>query len=481
VSTGKQRFKFGGIAMVLFVLVVFLLQSCGDNGLGGGIGGTGIIVQGIMTKGSVKVADKTFDASGADIVEDDTSATEDKLQDGMKVHLKGVISDDGASGTAFVIEAEDEVQGRVSSLDALGNPPFFKILQQNIFTDDRTVFSNFPGPDPDGITDMENDQFVEVHGQRDANNNIRATRVELLAAVGEPDPEESELKGLVSGLSGFTFFIGLQEIDFSGALVEPMGATINNGDFVEVEGNLNGSVLEASKVEREDLEDEEFDPVEGDEIEIEGFVSEFTVHPGDFKVDGRPVRTTLSTEFENGSDEDLRNGVEVEAEGHWSASDGTLLVEEIDFKRVRIKINAEATAASSTGVTVLGLNIQINDLTEIDPDILPLSSGTFYEIEGFQDTSGNIIAEEIEDGDSGRILLQANVVSKNDASDTVTLLNAPWSTLIDLSTVTEFEDDDENQLAGVDAFLALVTPGKTVIKVRDDDLDTNWDNAELED
>jgi hypothetical protein len=478
VSTRKQRL---GIAIVLFVLLAFLLQSCGDSGLGGGIGGTGIIVQGIMTKGSVKVGDKTYDASGADIVEDDSSATEDELQDGMKVHLKGVIFDDGVSGAALAIEAEDEVQGRVASLNAMGNPPFFEVLQQNIFTDDLTVFSNFPGPDPDDVTDMEDGQFVEVHGQRDANNNIRATRVELLAGVGEPDPEESELKGTVSGLSGLTFKIGLQVIDFSGASIEPIGATINNGDFVEVEGNLNGAILEANKVEREDLEDQEFEPDEGDEIEVEGFVSEFTVHPGDFKVDGRPVRTTLSTEFENGSDEDLRNGVEVEAEGHWSEVDEILLVEEIDFKRVRVKINAEATAASPAGVTVLGLNVQINDLTEIDPDILPLSTGTFYKIEGFQDTNGNLIAEEIEDGDNGKSSLQAIVVSKDDVADTVTLLETPWSTLVDLSTVTEFEDDDENLLAGVDAFLALVASRKTVIEVEDDDLDTNWDSAELED
>ncbi len=478
-STRKQSFKIGGIAVVLVVLLAFLLQSCGDSGFGGGIGGTGIVVQGIMTKGSVKVGNKTFDASGADIVEDDTAATENELQDGMKVHLKGVIFDDGVNGAAFAIEAEDEVQGRVTLLDAMGNPPSFKILGQNIFTDDLTIFSNFPGPDPDDINDMKDDQFVEVHGQRDINKNIRATRVELLADVGEPDPEESELKGTVSGLSGLTFFIFGLEIDFSGAVIEPFGATINNGDLVEVEGDFNGAILIASKVEREDLEDQEFEPDEGDEIEIEGFVSEFTGHPGDFKVDGRHVRTTLSTEFENGSDEDLRNGVEVAAEGKWS--DGILLVSEIDFKRIRVEINAEATTASSTGVTVLGLNVQINDLTEIDPGILPLSAGTFYEIEGFQDKSGNIIAEEIEDGDNSRNSLRAIVVSKDDVAETLTMLVTPWSILVDLSTVSEFEDDNENLLAGVDAFLDLVIPEKTIIEVRDDDLDTNWDSAKLED
>lgn len=488
-NTKKQYFKGGGLVIVLLVLIAFLLQSCGGAGIdglvaGGGTIGTGITVWGIMTKGSIKVGDKTFDASGATFREDDNSATEADLQDGMKVKLKGELSNDGVNGVAFVVEAIDEVQGRVTNLDVAANPPSFEVLQQTIFTDDLTLFSDFPG-DPDDINDMADDQFVEVHGLRDANGDIRATRVELLADVGVGYPEESELKGVVSGLLGFTFFLGLQEVDFSGAIIEPGGATINEGDFVEVEGNLDiNDVLVASKVEREDLEDQEFEPEEGDEAEFEGFVSDFTSHPGDFKVDGRSVRTLSSTEFKNGSDQDLRNGIKVEAEGQ--VSGGILIVEEIEFKRTRVLINAEATAVDPTGVTLAvtmleEITVQINDLTEIDPGILPLTTTTFYEIEGFQALNGNIIAEKIESGDNSRSVLQAKVISKDDATDTVTLLEAPESTVIDLSTVTEFEDDDESIVAGVDAFLDLVTPGKTVIKVRDDDLDDDWDNAELED
>jgi hypothetical protein len=490
VKTKKQYFKGGGLAIVLLVLITFLLQSCGGAGIdglvaGGGTIGTGITVWGIMTKGSIKVGDKTFDASGATLREDDNPATETDLQDGMKVKLKGELSADGVNGVAFVVEAIDEVQGRVTSLDVTANPPSFEVLQQTIFTDDLTLFSDFPAPNPDDINDMADDQFVEVHGLRDANGDIRATRVELLADVGDADPEESELKGVVSGLSGFTFFLGLQEVDFLGAIIEPGGATINDGDFVEVEGDLDiNDVLVASKVEREDLEDQEFEPDEGDEAEFEGFVSDFTSHPGDFKVDGRSVRTSSSTEFENGSDQDLRNGIKVDAEGQMSG--GILIVEEIEFKRSRVRVNAEATAVGPTDVTLAvttleEITVQINDLTEIDPGILPLTTTTFYEIEGFQASNGNIIAEKIETGDSGRSILQAKVISKDDATDTATLLEAPESTVIDLSTVTEFEDDDENLIADVDTFLGLVTPGKTVIKVRDDDLDDDWDNAELED
>lgn len=477
VHRGKRKIKVGLMTGVLLVLLAFFLQSCVT---GGGIGGTGITVQGIMTKGSIIVNGITFDAVGADIREDDDPATEDELQDGMKVILKGEINDDGVTGTAFIVEARDEVQGRVTNLDTEGNPPSFQVLQQTVFTDDLTVFSDFPDSDPDDITDMDNDQFVEVHGLRDADRNIRATRVELLADVGSPDPEEAELKGIVSGLSGNIFFIGLQEIDFSSATIEPAGATISDGDLVEVEGSLSADILIATKVEREDLEDEEFKPDEGEEIEIEGFVTEFTVHPGDFKVDGVSVRTLSSTEFEHGSEQDLLNGIEVEVEGYVS-DEGIFLVEEVEFKQSRVKINAQPTVVLSDSITMLGVVVQINDLTEIESGIEPLQTDQFYKVEGFQDTNGDIIAESIESGDDSRNILQGLVSSKDDLLERITLLESPWDTEVQLNDLMDFEDDDDAALPSLEAFLALVIPGETIVKVRDDGPDGGWDEAELED
>jgi hypothetical protein len=464
------------------MLFIFVLESCTTSGsLGGGVGGTGVIVYGIMTKGSIILGDKTFDAASADIVEDDAEVTEDELQDGMKVKLIGELSDDGVTGTAVSVEAEDEVQGRVSSLNTAGNPPSFVVLEQTVLTDDLTVFDGFPGADPDDINDMVVDQFVEVHGLRDANNDIRATRVELLAGELDDDPEEPELKGTVSGLSGFTFFIGSQEVNYSGAVVKPAGATISNGDEVEVEGDLSGGVLIATAVEREDLEDEEFKPDDGDAFEIEGYVRGFTAHPGDFMVGSQMVRTSSSTEFKNGSELDLADGLLIEVEG--VISGGVLLADEIEFERVRVKINAEATDSSNEDVTLLGLVFQITDLTEVESSLLPLplATSTFYEIEGFQDSNGDLIAEQIEPGDSDRIEFRAKAVATNSVADTVTLLDVPWRADYDLSTVSEFEDENENPIIDVDSFLSLITPGETVVELRDEMPFGDWNKAELED
>jgi|GEM_PF-753810 len=478
VKRGKHNIRFWFIIGVLLVLIALFLQSCVT---GGGIGGTGITVQGIMTKGSIIVNGITFDAVGADIREDDDPATEDELQDGMKVILKGEINDDGVTGTALIVEARDEVQGRVTDLNASGNPPSFQVLKQTVVVSDLTIFSDFPGPDPDGIDDMLNDQFVEVHGLRDADGNVRATRVEMLADEVSADPEDMELKGIVSGLSGSTFFIGLQEVDFSSATIEPAGATISNGDLVEVEGSsFTGEVLNANKVEREDLEDEEFAPDEGEEIEIEGFVTEFTDHPGDFKVDGISVRTLSSTEFEHGSEMNLMNGIEVEVEGYVS-DEGILLVEEVEFKQVRVEINAMPTVVQSDSITMLGVDVQITDLTEIESGIEPLQTNQFYKVEGFQDSDGDIVAESIESGEDSRNILQGLVSSMNELDETLTLLESPWATVVQLHDLMDFEDDDDAVIPSLEDFLALVVPGATIVKVEDDGPDDVWDEAELED
>ena len=483
VKREKKKTRFWSMTGLLVVLAAFVLHSCTMDGMGGGIGGTGITVMGIMEKGSIIVNGITFDASSADIREDDVSATEDELQDGMKVILKGKINDDGITGTALIVEARDEVQGRVTDLNASGTPPTFQVLKQVIVVSDLTLFSNFP-VHPADVNDMENDQFVEVHGLRDADGNIRASRVELKADAGTlEDPEDMELKGVVSGLSGNTFFIGLQEIDFSTAAIEPSGATVSDGDLVEVEGSsFTGEIFNANKVEREDLEDEEFEPDEGEEIEIEGFVTEFTSHPGDFKVDGISVQTQQSTEFENGSELNLRNGIEIEVEGYVS-EEGILLVEEVEFKQARIEINAVKTDVQSDSmITLLGIEIVITALTEIESTP---QQGQVYKIEGFQDSNGDIVAESIEDGESDKNTLQGLVSSVNEVDETITLFESPWETLVELDAGMDFEnDDDDTVIDSLEDFLALVVPGATIVSVEDSG-DTGpdgiWDEAEIED
>jgi hypothetical protein len=168
------------------------------------------------------------------------------------------------------------------------------------------------------------------------------------------------------------------------------------------------------------------------------------------------------------------NEIRVEAEGHNSG--GVLIAEKIKFKRARVRMVAVASSASTldfaTGDTV---TIVINDLTDTSNATLPLAGPQRYEMEGFKDNAGNIIAEEIEDTNESRDILKAPVEAK--AGDILTMI----SLSIDISNVPadEFKDENDNQITKAE-FLSGATVG-TVVKVRDNDPDGLWDRAELED
>ncbi|MGE5894384.1 MAG: DUF5666 domain-containing protein [bacterium] len=310
--------------MIVLALSVTALvfYSCGGGGGGGSSStpaGTSVTTSGIMTKGSVDINGMKFQIpAGASITVDDSpDLTENELQDGMYVHVRGSLSGDGVNGTASVVEAEDIVQGQVESVTPPGT---FVVLKQTSVVDAQTVYAG-------GYAEFANiqlNQYVKVHGVRDADGVIHASRVQLL--TGSPD---SEIKGIVSNKSGSTFNIWALIVDMTNAQIEPDGETISNGDPVEVEGAYNSGTLTATKVEREDLEDSEFE-VEGEDISVYGYISGFTSPSATFMVNDVTVQVTGATMYINGTVANLANNVKVEAEGLMQA--GVLVAQKIEFK-----------------------------------------------------------------------------------------------------------------------------------------------------
>ncbi|UCG78585.1 MAG: hypothetical protein JSV21_01755, partial [Nitrospirota bacterium] len=259
----------------ILVAIAFLV-ACGGGG-NSGSGSVEVISEGVMTKGSVIVNGVTFNAAGATITKDDNPATEIELEDGMVVKVKGHRNDDGVTGTADAVETENEITGEIESINPTQRG--FRVLNQYIYADDQTIYYNVINFGGLNTTD-----FVEVHGQRDADNRIRASRIELLGG----DPGIDELKGFIeagtlsTGAGTFAICSGPVAIEIctgittSGATSygpAPAVTSINDlseGDLVEVEGNYVGGTLAATKIHLEDLEDAEFEPVEGQEVEYEG-------------------------------------------------------------------------------------------------------------------------------------------------------------------------------------------------------------------
>lgn len=349
----RSRIWIHSLAVVLLALLG--MSSCGGGATvaGGGTGGTGISVSasGTLTRGSFSVTglkDPRSSLPGASIrIDDNPNGTEGELRDGMQVKVKAYrIADDPLTPEVEIeiekIETEPEVRGRMN--DDNPTDDRFTVLgqTQTVLFDGLTVFEKRE-PGPDGMTGTADDIFVpktandladgmevEVHGGRDDLGRIRATRVEMR----DDDPPD-KIMGAVENLNGngsFTLF-GLTVLISPSTQIFPADADIENGTLVEVHGTMNpGGSFDASKIDAEELEDLEFEPDEGEEFRVEGFVSGYDGPPDtQFKVGQITVRIATDTRFEGGALADLANGVRVEAEGHYSQSMQLLEATEIRF------------------------------------------------------------------------------------------------------------------------------------------------------
>jgi hypothetical protein len=473
----KTRMRIGKSVLGIVLLAVLVLLSACSGGGGGGGGtsatGTAAITQGTMTKGSVIVNGVRFTAdTGAAIrIDDNPGRPEAELRDGMQVKVMGRINDDRITGRFEKVEAEPEVRGKLASLGT-GS---FTVNGQVVYVDDATVFEDRISGVFSVITftALGNANEVEVHGGRDDQGRVLATRVER-----RDDSPLDEVKGTISTVPNGTIFTltnGTASItvSYSTATITPAGATLSQGDFVQVHGSFSAGTLTASLVNREDLEDAEFEPAEGQEFEAEGYISGFTAHPGEFQVRDRTVRTTLTTRFEGGSSVDLDNNVKVEAEGHLNL--GVLVANKIKFKRATVRIEALATAVDTTTrtVTVMGRTVQTNGLTRFDDDLSAIVANTDrVEVRAYEDKTGAIIAVRIRKAGGGSDVLQGPVSAEDATAKSLTILTGGNAIAVKLDTTPEnhFLDYTHTPI-GSAAFFGAVVPASgttagTLVKVK---------------
>jgi hypothetical protein len=376
------------------------------SGCGGGTGGTGsggdtptsAVSVGVMAKGSVIVNGVRYEDTTANISIDDTPKTAADLRDGMVVRVAGTVNPDGVNGTAQRVEAQIEVRGSVTAVFPAENPQRLVVLGQNVIVDDLTVYSNVANFGAIAVSDL-----IEVHGLRDTQARVRATRIEAnTAQMG--DNTVDEIRGVVSGGAGTnptTFNLGTQAVNASAAVIAPAGASYQNGSVVEVHCSVRpcapGGVFQASRIEVEDAEDSGFQPGSGQRFEVEGLISGFTAHPGSFSVAGTPVTTTASTRFEGGIATDLANDIKVEAEGNWNGS--ALIASKIEFKRSVIRLQGVVTASSAPSFTLTitgagAVTVEADSLTSGDfagGAVPPVAPGACVQVRGQRKAGGGVV------------------------------------------------------------------------------------------
>ncbi len=453
----KSRTSF---AVLTALVMTAALIACRSGGGGDGQPQT-VIAVGAMTQGSVVVNGVTFDDTGANIHQDDTGAVP-ALADGKIVKVKGTISDDGLTGQAQEIEVENEVRG---SLTKDGPGPFV-VNGQTVMVDGSTVFAG-------GVTSLDglvNTDKVEVHGHRDATGMIHATRVERLG--GAATPVVDEVRGTVRGVAGtapnLSFSIGGMPIVTNNTTsIGPSDASITDGTLVEV--HLSGST--ATRIEVEDLEDDEFRHGQGQEFEVEGLISELNVQADTLKVGGESVEMNSGTRFEGGIKDDLANDVKVEAEGHNRSSGGALIAEKITFKE-NIRIEAVADAAGSANA--LGLTVKTTSRTRFEGGLVSeatITIGDGLRIRGFMNLDGTITATRVIKqnlNSNGRSILQGPARDVNSAGRSFKIAGIT----INATEAQSFNDDsadsvdDNAPFAALDEFFAATSAKTMIVKAR---------------
>lgn len=448
-KTAKITMRLATIALAS----ALSLTACGGGG-GSGTKSTGAAVSsGVITaKGSIFVNGIEYSTTGATIKIDDSPGVESDLKVGMTVKVRGTSDDATKKGTATLIEARDALEGTISSVDpATGT---IVVMGQTVKIEDNVTRLN----DDDTLKTFAGAGFVvgnivEVNGFADDQGGLRATR------VAKKNTGEFEAKGFVTGLGANSF--GLSLIPGGAATLTvnftpPLPAGMIDGSFVEVKSAAApvGGVVTATLVKLEDRLG-----AAGEKVEVEGIVSSGTL--ASFVVNGQQVVTDSSTLFEGGLASDFAVGVKLEAEGPLNAN-GAIVATKISF-RSNIRIEADASGVSATGLTVLGKAVAINQFTRIDNG--PIANGSHVEVRAIPDTNGGLIATRVTvQSASDRAFLQGPVTAADRAAGTLTIVGTPI--ISDNSTQWRVSSSSTEVPVTRAAFFDQLQTGITVVKVR---------------
>ena len=446
--------------------LALVLAGCGGGGGGGGgsgaAAGSSVVSSGVITGfGSIHVNGVHFETTGAEFLVDDAPGGQDDLAVGDVVQIRGRVNDDGRTGTATTVSSQDAVDGRITALDVLAGT--LTVAGQSVQTDADTSFdASIPGSSLAGLIVGD---AVEVAGFLDSTGVIRATRIEK-----KPAGQAVEVHGVVADLDTVNrrFRINALNIDYSAATLRDFpGGQLSNGDFVEAKGStFVGDVLQATKVELETPESDDGD--KDVKREIEGLITRF-VSATDFDVAGRPVTTTSSTVYENGTVADLAANLKVEVEGPLNAG-GILVARKVSIRRagnVRVASLVDSVDAASGTLIVLGITIKVDPLTRLedksDADVASFSLadlrvGDYVEVRGaeFPAASGQLLARRLEREDAE---------SRSFVQGPVTAVMSPdlgvFGVTVQTVTGTEFEDRSGNRISS-NSFFSLVLTGDQI-------------------
>jgi Domain of unknown function (DUF5666) len=391
---------------LLAAMIAAFTVACGGSGssnISSPTGMSAVMATGTITGfGSIFVNGTEFQTTNTTIRKNGQTVGQSQLAVGEVARIKGQKNDAGGQGTAEEVDVDEAVVGPISAIDTTKN--VVTVLAQMVKINAGTSFSK--DIQPADITGVKVGDTIRVDGLTDSSGAIVATRIEL-GSSSSP----LQVVGAVTNLNSMshTFTINALNVDYSSAnLTGFSSGAPSNGDVVEVQGmsfNATTTTLTAQQVAREMSDQEE---AGGDDMEREGLITRFA-SATDFDVAGKPVTTTGSTVYRNGTAADLALNLKVEVEGMLNSSN-VLVASVVSFEHngaIELQAQASAVNASAGTVTLLGVQVTVNSMTRLEDDsssqvqsfsLGNVSVGDTIQVRGYQTSAGSnmVVATHLE-------------------------------------------------------------------------------------
>ena len=373
--------------------------------------------------GSVFVDGVEYETGAATVTKDGVPVSGDAdLRIGMIVTLKGSAS--GKTGEALSIEFNDDIEGVVQA-NGLASGGSLIVMGQNVTVDANT---NFESDDPNivAVEDIPLDAVVEISGYPDGTGNILATFIELKAEHIDLYDSEMESKGVIADLdeTAQTFMLGNMLVDYSGLTLD---FTPANGLYVEAKFD---DTLSATSIELEDDGKYGVKGEAGEDMDIEGMVTNIDPAAGTFELNGQTIQIPSGIDISQFAAGDLVS-LEVEV-----GANGDLVAQKVeedeandDGNDIEVVVQVESVDPDTGVITTIdGQEISVDKFNTIMKDdsdlevkyfsISDINANDWLEMKISENADGSFSAIKLEriDADNAREEMETKVRRDNDGA-----------------------------------------------------------------
>lgn len=332
---------------------------------------------------SISVSNLTVDADNANVKYQSQTYPFEIITKGT--HISADLRDDVANN----IELDPEYTGQVSAI-----------------LNDKITVNNMEFTYAELNSDITVGDWVLISAQVHADSSWKVTSINEISALSF-----SEIEGSISQLdvNAFTFMIGNVLVDYSNAILDDI-QVIQNGLWVEVDGQYQNGLIIASKVDAESASD-------FDDTDVEGIISWVNSTQTVFELNQRTtIMVDESTRYDDGNQSMLMAGFKVNVD--LKVVNGKLVAIEVDFdddtgiQGREFNVEGEASYGNSV-VSINGIDFPIGPNTVFDDGLtINTLAGHWVELDG-RDVNGQFVLKEIEREDKDNEISLEGKVSGN--------------------------------------------------------------------